>query len=119
MTLDAFEILVNEAYRSLPAKVKKILERKEVKILVREKVPEAVMQHHPGKIVFGVFAGLPYGRAGMYLQYEPTRIEIYKESFEKVFVGEEEIRRNVAKTVMHEVAHYLGFSESYLKKLGY
>jgi predicted Zn-dependent protease with MMP-like domain len=69
-------------------------------------------------IIFGMFFGAPLGHS-LEEGFEPTRIELYKESFERVYGSSDEIKRQVIITVIHEVAHYLGFSEDRIRKLGY
>ncbi len=119
MTMEEFERTVEEAVKEIPKEFKRILEKENIKILARESAPPAVTERHRGKIVFGIFIGAPFRPGGMFYQTEPTRIEIYRESFERVFPDEELIRANIKKTVIHEIAHYFGFSEDYLRKIGY
>ncbi|GAH14960.1 unnamed protein product, partial [marine sediment metagenome] len=69
---------------------------------------------------FGVFVGVPYSKRSVFnIQTEPTRIELYKESFERVCNSEEDIKRHIVKTVIHEIAHYFGFSEREIRESGY
>jgi len=86
--------------------------------LARQSAPLPLKKQFPDKIVFGVFIGVPYGRF-VNMQSEPTRIELYKESFEKVFKDNNEAAHQIRSTVVHEIAHYFGFSEAQIRKLGY
>lgn len=119
MTMEEFERNVEDAVKEIPRKFKRILEKENVKILARDRAPEALTDGYRRRLVFGVFIGIPYKQGGMFYQTEPTRIEIYKESFDIAFPDDETIRKNIRKTVMHEIAHYFGFSEGYLRKIGY
>ena len=119
MTMEEFELAVEEAVRDIPKKFKRILEKENIKVLARECAPEAVTERYRGGVVFGMFIGAPYRPGGTFYPAEPTRIEIYKESFERVFSDDEVIRAHIKKTVIHEIAHYFGFGEDYLRKIGY
>ena len=119
--MEEFEQLVQDAVESIPIKFKKIIQKEKIEIIPRELVPRSVLQRFPGKIIFGVFVGVPYKhRYKRTVQLEPTRIELYKESFEKVFQYDNEmIKKEVARTVIHEIAHYFGFSEIAIRREGF
>jgi len=118
MTFDEFEDVVNDALKEIPDKFREVLEKNQIKILPREKVPAPVKKSYKGSTVFGIFIGVPLGRF-YNITTEPTRIELYKESFEKVFEDPSLMKRHILITVVHEIAHYFGFSETEIKKLGY
>jgi predicted Zn-dependent protease with MMP-like domain len=79
-------------------------------------MPKEVKKKYPGQVVFGMFIGVTYGHFTV-MQNEPTRIELYKDSFERNFKDETRIKQEIAKTVLHEVGHYFGFSEKKLHDL--
>ena len=118
MTFEEFETLIEESFNSLPDKFKSILIKNEIKLLPRQKAPKPLKSSYPGSVVFGVFIGVPLGRF-VNVQLEPTRIELYKESFEKVFKEPEQMKAQIKSTVIHEIAHYFGFYEKQIRKLGY
>jgi predicted Zn-dependent protease with MMP-like domain len=118
MTFEEFEGLIKETVRDLPGQFKELLDKNDIRLLPREKTPSPLEKSHPGSIVFGVFIGVPMGRF-VDMQTEPTRIELYKESFEKVYKDKEQVKKQIIKTVIHEIAHYFGFKESQIRKLGY
>lgn len=118
MELDRFEEIVGKALKKLPAKFKSILKKNGVAVIARARMPQPLAEKYKNSVVFGVFIGVPYGRF-YNMQYEPTRIELYKESFEAFFDDEEKLKQEIRRTVVHEVAHYFGFSEGEIRKLGY
>ncbi|MBN1823897.1 MAG: metallopeptidase family protein [Endomicrobiales bacterium] len=118
MTFEEFEELIENSVNSLPARFREVLSKNGIKLIPRQSVPEPLRKEHPGSVVFGVFVGVPMGRF-VNVQTEPTRIELYKESFESVFDDPSEMKRQVVSTVIHEIAHYFGFSEKEIRKLGY
>ncbi|MCX5781718.1 MAG: metallopeptidase family protein [Elusimicrobia bacterium] len=118
MTLKEFEKIINLAVSRLPKEFKDILKKNQIKLIPRENPPATVLERYKGKIVFGIFIGVPYGRF-FNMQTEPTRIELYKSSFEQVFKSHQEMKNQIIKTVIHEIGHYFGFSEEGIRKLGY
>lgn len=116
MLFESFEKIVRESSENIPEKFRKILKKENIEIIPREKVPPAVKDEFKNKIVFGIFIGIPYNnRSTFNIQSEPTRIELYKESFEKVFGDDGEIKSQIVKTVIHEISHYFGFSEKEIR----
>jgi predicted Zn-dependent protease with MMP-like domain len=116
VTFEEFDAVVADAVKELPVRFRELLEKNEIAVIARATVPLPVSRRNRRSTVFGIFIGLPYGRISD-LQTEPTRIELYKESFD-VFT-EDELRQEIRRTVVHEVAHYFGFSEAKIRKLGY
>jgi len=117
-----FEKEVSLAVKRLPSKYRAILDREEIKIIPREKVPLKIREAYPGSIVFGVFTGTSLkDRSVNYAYPEPTRIEIYMESFENAYGNElsDKVRERIYRTVIHEIAHYFGFDEDEVRARGY
>ncbi len=119
--MEEFEKVVQDSLGCIPTEFRKILTEEKIKILPREKVPKAIKEKFPGKIIFGVFVGIPRKSKTVFsIQKEPTRIELYKESFQKVFGSKiEEMENQICRTVIHEIAHYFGFDEEEVRKRGY
>jgi predicted Zn-dependent protease with MMP-like domain len=112
-----FEEAVVKALNKVPKRFREILEREEIQVLARDKVPDALQDRYRGSLLFGVFVGIPYTRRSMFnIQMEPTRIELYKSSFEKAFRNRHEMEEQIVKTVIHEIGHYFGFSEKELRR---
>ncbi len=122
MNLEEFEAEVRRVLEELPGEYREILSREEVEVICRDRVPQAVRERHSGRTVLGIFTGISREKAGRFSSsVEPTRIEIYRESFERVYgTGiTERMRDNIYRTVVHEIAHYLGFDEESIRRLGY
>jgi predicted Zn-dependent protease with MMP-like domain len=116
MTFPEFERLVKDALNEIPPKFTSVLEKNQIRVLAREKVPSPVKKRYKGSTVYGMFIGVPLGRF-FDMAAEPTRIELYQESFEASFDKKSEIKRQVLITVVHEIAHYFGFSEEDMGRL--
>ena len=116
MELSEFEEAIEKALNKVPKKFREILERENIQVLARDQVPLALQDQYEGRLLFGIFAGVPYNRRSMFhIQMEPTRIELYKSSFETAFQDRSEMEDQIIRTVIHEIGHYFGFSEKELR----
>lgn len=118
MTFEEFERIIEEAVAALPEEFRKALEKDGIAVIAREDTPQPVKEKYKKTVVFGMFIGVPYGRFYDYAQ-EPTRIELYKESFDEYYPDGQGVKEQIIKTVVHEIAHYFGFSEAKIRKMGY
>ncbi len=106
-----FEKLVQEGIDLIPEKILKKLEN--VEICIEDKC----FLDKPNSIILGLYQGVPKNKRWNYAQVLPDKISIYKQSIEKIAKNKEDIKRIVAKTVHHEVAHHFGFSEKEIRDL--
>jgi len=73
----------------------------------------------PGRLLLGLYHGIPLTRRGEYYNLvPPDKISIYQEHVEAICETDEEVREQVRKTVLHELAHYFGISDDRLDELG-
>jgi len=74
----------------------------------------------PGEMLFGVFTGVPLTeRSAIEPPLYPDVILIFREPLMAACHSFEELEEEIAITVVHEVAHYMGLSEEQLEELGY
>lgn len=71
-------------------------------------------------ILFGVYQGVPLPEKS-YFQgvILPDRITLFRNAFLLSFRSEKAIQTHIKKTLVHEIAHHFGFSESRIRQLGY
>lgn len=120
MTFEEFEDTIELALEQIPREFKDVLKDKQIGIVAREKTPEEMRRRHPAQFIFGAFIGQPYGHFVLAnLVADPTRIELYKDSFDFLLKTDDEIKAQIQKTLVHEIAHYLGFTEKQIRDLGY
>lgn len=107
-----FEQLAAEALDGLPGWVHERLENVDVVI---EDEPPAEDPH-----LLGIYEGIPLVDRGMdYAGVLPDRITLFRRTIEDEAGGDEaQLRRVVAETVIHEVAHFFGISDERLHELG-
>jgi predicted Zn-dependent protease with MMP-like domain len=119
MELSEFEESIEKALNKVPKQFREILEREDIQVLARENVPQTLQERCQGGLLFGIFTGIPFNKRSVFnIQMEPTRIELYKSSFEMAFRhrGKQEMEEQIVKTVIHEIGHYFGFSEEELRQ---
>jgi len=105
-----FEELVAEAVDSLPQWVLERLEN--VEVLVEERPP-------PGEPnLLGQYHGIPLTNRSNYSGVLPDTITLYRRTIERSARDEDELRRVIAHTVEHEVAHFFGISDERLRDMG-
>jgi predicted Zn-dependent protease with MMP-like domain len=105
-----FEELVGSAVDELPAEFQHALEH--VAIVVSERGAE---NHAYGMYVGSRLGGMPFfGGGGV-----PDEILVFRDTLVRDFGDDpQRLRLQVARTVRHEVGHYLGFDETGVRKLG-
>jgi predicted Zn-dependent protease with MMP-like domain len=66
--------------------------------------------------VLGVFEGVPATQKSAFeVPVGPDRIVLYQKNIEAVCSNEEEIRREIHLTIIHELGHYFGMTEAQLE----
>ncbi len=121
MERQRFTRLVEEALDRLPDEFQRRLEN--VVVLVEDLPPEQEARPHaprprsmPRRLILGVFEGIPATKRSVFnVVTGPARIVLFQKNIEAVCANDEEIRRQVLLTVMHEIGHYFGMSEDQLR----
>jgi predicted Zn-dependent protease with MMP-like domain len=107
---DEFDRLVREAIASLPSELASAMEN--VSIFVEDE--------SPSRPLFGLYEGVPLTRRGVgYAAAMPDRITVYRRTICDASHNLEELRRQVRRTVLHEIAHHFGISDRRLSELGW
>jgi predicted Zn-dependent protease with MMP-like domain len=112
VTRRRFEQLAAEALDELPGWVHERLEN--VEVVVEDEPP-------PGQPLLGLYEGVPLTRRGEHYTWAlPDRITLYQGPIEHVArrAGGRDLKRVIADTVIHEVAHFFGITEERLRELG-
>ncbi len=74
-----------------------------------------------GRSLFGLYEGVPLTKRSpiSYSGVMPDRITLYQTTICRYCHNEEEVRAQIRKTVIHEVAHHFGISDPRLEELGW
>ncbi len=122
VSLKAFEALVAEALDDLPPYVRQRMDN--VAVLVEEwPEPDRLERFglNPDQELLGLYEGVNrLERTGSYHLATPDRITLFwRPLVDEVGSGDREaLRREVRKTVIHEVAHHFGIDDEELERLG-
>jgi predicted Zn-dependent protease with MMP-like domain len=108
---ERFEELATEAVSSLPESLSSRMDN--VAIIVEDEAR--------GRNLFGLYEGIPLTRRGLsnYNAVMPDRITLYQTTICQVCFNEDDVRAQVRKTVIHEIAHHFGISDPRLEELGW
>jgi predicted Zn-dependent protease with MMP-like domain len=70
--------------------------------------------------LYGLYQGVPLpDRSDLYPPILPDKITIFSEPLQRDFDNPEDLREQIRITVLHEIAHYFGFDDDEIDKLGY
>ena len=119
MTRDAFERLVAEAVRLIPARFRREMQNL---ALVVEDEPAAALLHdmgiEPPDSLYGLYQGTPLTeRQWAEGNRLPDRITIYQRPIEEDAEDDDDALDMVAETLIHEVGHYFGLSEEAIEEI--
>lgn len=108
---DRFEELVADALDGIPEEFAAAMEN--VAVIVTDRNPDEPW-------LLGLYHGvaLPQ-RSADFSGMLPDRIEIYREPILEISHSEDEVVRQVAITVVHEIGHLFGIDEDRLHELGW
>src|SRR5918994_874459 len=114
-----FTRLVEEALSDIPARFRDAM--RNVAVVVEDEPSQDLlddMDMEPGDTLFGLYHGTPLTeRDSGYGNTLPDRISIYQLPIEEACEDEDDIRRCVAETVIHEFGHYFGLSEEEIEEI--
>ena len=106
-----FEALVQNAVDSLPAEFRSQMSN--VAVVVEDEPP-------PGQPLLGLYRGIPLTLRGHgYAGVLPDKITIFRGPLERLYGHDpERLAAEVKHTVLHEIAHHFGISDTRLRELG-
>lgn len=115
---EEFEELVYQALEKIPRRFKERLEN--IDIIIEDSPPRSLLEEmgiEPPGTLLGLYQGVPLKERGhWYGNVLPDKITLYKKPLERFSRSPEELKQNVIKTVIHEIAHYFGFDDQELEK---
>jgi predicted Zn-dependent protease with MMP-like domain len=111
VSTERFQELVEEALKTIPANLAAAMEN--VAVIVEESAG--------GRPLLGLYEGVPLTKRGpmSYGGAMPDRITIFQDTNSAQAHNEAELKQQIRKTVIHEVAHHFGISDPRLEELGW
>ena len=105
-----FEKLVEQALQRLP----KVFRSKLTNVaIIIEDMPARELGRDD--LLMGLFHGVPLTEKSTFSPTLPDRIFLYQKNIEAVCRSDEEIRREIRDTLLHELGHYFGLDEDALR----
>lgn len=110
MTRSEFEEVVQSALETMPQVFREKLENIVIVIEDRKKRRD----------LLGLYEGIPLTERGLDAGWGlPDRITLYKRNLEEMCGGDgKRLRREIRRTLAHEIAHHFGLSDERLEELG-
>lgn len=69
--------------------------------------------------ILGIYEGVSLAERGDYFGVLPDRIVIFQGPHMELGLSDDELRAEIRKTVLHEIAHHLGIDDQRLTELGW
>jgi len=116
-----FAELVEQALEEVPDEFSQFLEEVPIEVCDRP-TPRQLESARigPRGLLLGLYHGRPRTARGVEDSGAmPDVIFIFQEPIQQVCRDEQELVRQVRKTVLHEIGHHFGLGESDLQRLGY
>ena len=116
MDQSEFEACVREAIDRLPKWVHDALDN--VSVLV---IDQPTPEHDPeGQGLLGLYTGVPLDERGVdYAGELPDVIYLFRRPHLELGLPPDELRAEIAKTLIHEIAHYFGIDDDHLDEIGW
>jgi predicted Zn-dependent protease with MMP-like domain len=117
---DFFDACIREALALIPEEFQPFLDN--VAILVDDWAPDDLLDELEvpfDEDLYGLYSGASLLERDPALPPPPCQVTLYKGPLLEDFPDPEDLRREIAVTVLHEIAHHFGIPESRLEELGW
>jgi predicted Zn-dependent protease with MMP-like domain len=117
MDAQDFENVVRQTLDTLPEQFRKQLDNVQVVIEDRpqdKSILQKLRQSH--QLLLGLYHGVPKTRRFGYGNL-PDKISIYREPILQIALDEEDAKRIIKDTVLHELGHHFGLSDEDLERI--
>jgi len=116
MNLSQFETVIRETMSGLPEWVQDALDN--IEILVLDEADEDLDPDGGG--LLGLYVGMPLPERGVdYAGELPDVIYIFRLPHLELGLPPGELEEEIARTLIHEVAHYFGIDDDHLDEIGW
>lgn len=116
MNHSQFETVIQETMVSLPDWVHESLHN--IDVLVVDEPNEDLDPEGEG--LLGLYLGLPLPERGAdYAGELPDVIYIFRRPHLELGLPQDELRHEIARTLIHEIAHYFGIDDDHLDEIGW
>jgi len=118
VTIEEFEQIVEQTVTDLPDEFKSRIENVDIQVEIWPTEQDLrSIYAHPGTTLFGLYRGVALTKRGNnYNAVLPDKIVIFAGSIMQFYSAPEDAKRQIKKTVLHEIGHYFGMSEMDIRK---
>ena len=115
-----FKRLVRDALETIPEPFRSQIRNLDITVARRPTAMELRDAGvRPGRTLFGLYHGIPLTRRGAhYGNVLPDKITLYMDPLMAACRTEEQLKEQVRRTVVHEIAHHFGIDDDRLKEIG-
>ena len=121
MNRSDFDALVNQALGRIPQRFRDPAQN--LAIVVENWPDPDLMEETTGdrnEVLYGLFVGTPLPDRHLDDSGDlPAVIRLYQGPLEEDFPDPDDLVREIETTLVHEIAHFMGFDENILKEYGY
>ena len=121
MNRRAFDRLVRQGLRRVPRRFRDAMDN--LAVVVEDWPQPELMEEvtgDPDAILYGLFTGTPLPERHLEDSGDlPAIIHLYQGPLEEDYPAEEALIGEIEITLVHEIAHFMGFDEDELAELGY
>ncbi len=113
MTKEEFRKEAEAAFSGLPEEFRKNVSNLEI-----------VLDDSPAKsgeaLLLGLYSGVPVSERGtFYAGALPDKITLFRKNLESICRNDWEVKSEIKKTIIHEIAHHFGLDERTIRKAGF
>jgi predicted Zn-dependent protease with MMP-like domain len=119
LTDEQFDVIVQEALDEVPDELMALLDN--VVFLVEGEPPPGESGRPGDPDLLGIYEGTPLTERGEWWSQGslPDRITLFRGPLTRMCEDDDELREEIAVTVVHEIAHHFGIEEDRLHELGW
>ena len=117
---NAFRELVAEALEGLPQEVHDALDN--VEVLTQEWPSSEQLDYTEGADrygLLGLYEGVPLIDRVNYTMVLPDKVTLFQRPLEAMCATQQELEHEVQVTVVHELAHHLGWDDEAIHRMGF
>ncbi|MFH1171197.1 MAG: metallopeptidase family protein [bacterium] len=119
MQHEAFEHEIRRAISSLPRRIQNAMNNVAFVVEDERRTPQGrEVAIRNGTLLLGFYEGIPLAHRGSGYQWVlPDKITIFQKAIEELSGGEEKRTKEIVRsTVLHEIAHHVGFTEQDVRR---
>ena len=120
LSTDAFMALVADALEGLPQEVHDALDN--VEVVTQEWPSPDQLDFTEGEdryALLGLYEGIPLSDRVNYTMVLPDKVTLFQRPLEGVCATQRELEHEVQVTVVHELAHHLGWGDVDIHRMGF